>query len=84
MTTAQVQARNEVRTRPLSDERIQNLMKWKTVGEFTKLTNGGDAMNGTDALIAREMVRREDEIEYLTKKRKNGIKLNVRWILLIK
>ena len=75
LTTSQVEARTKVQTRPLSDDRIESLTKWKTVGEFTRLTNGGDAMNGTDALIAREMVRREDELKFLTKKKKDWIKI---------
>lgn len=68
MTTSQVEARTKVQTRSLSSDRIESLKKWKTVGEFTRLTNGGDAMKGTDALIAREMVRRDDEMKFLTQK----------------
>ena len=62
LTTAQTEARASVKTRPLSDERITNLMQWKTAGVFNRMTNGGDAMNGTDALIARALNRNNAEI----------------------
>jgi hypothetical protein len=49
-------------------------MQWKTAGVFNRLTNGrGDVMNGTDALIAREMNRNRDEIARLESKRTKWI-----------